>query len=184
MSLDATNVRVAVTGAVYSASKTAAAPTTATSALGVDYKDLGYVSDGGVTETRDRSTNQIRAWQNSALVREPVTESSIRYSFTLIETKAETIEQYYGTAVAADGSVKIDPGKTGGRRRYVLDVIDGDEVIRVFIPDGEVTEVGDQVYVNGDPIGYEITVTGYAVNDEDESYSAIKWYSSLDTTGA
>lgn len=184
MSLDATNVRVAVTGAVYSAAKTATAPTTATSALGVDYKDLGYVSDGGVTETRDRSTNQIRAWQNSALVREPVTESSIRYSFTLIETKADTIEQYYGTAVAADGSVKIDPGKTGGRRRYVLDVIDGDEVIRVYIPDGEVTEVGDQVYVNGDPIGYEITVTGYAVNDDDESYSAIKWYSSLDTTGA
>lgn len=184
MSLDATNVRVAVTGAVYSAAPTATAPTTATSALGVDYKDLGYVSDGGVTETRDRSTNQIRAWQNSALVREPVTESSIRYSFTLIETKAETIEQYYGTAVAADGSIKIDPGKTGGRRRYVLDVIDGDEVIRVYIPDGEVTEVGDQVYVNGDPIGYEITVTGYAVNDDDESYSAIKWYSSLDTTGA
>lgn len=184
MSLNSENVRVAVTGAAYVAPTTATKPTSATSALGVDHKDLGYISDGGLTETRDRSTNQIRAWQNAALVREPVTESSIKYQFVLIETKKETIEEYYGVQVAADGSIKIDPGKTGGRKSYVFDVIDGDEVIRVSVPSGEVTEVGDQVYVNGDPIGYELTVTGYAITDGDESYSAVKWYASLDTTGA
>ncbi|QKS15686.1 hypothetical protein HUN59_05160 [Curtobacterium sp. Csp2] len=184
MSLNSENVRVAVTGAAYVATTTATAPTTATSALGVDYKDLGYISDGGITETRDRSTNQIRAWQNSALVREPVTESSITYNFVMIETKKETVAEYYGTTVAADGSIKIDPGKTGGRKSYVFDVIDGDEVIRIYVPNGEVTEVGDQTYVNGDPIGYEITVTGYATTVGDEVYSAVKWYTSLDTTGA
>ncbi|WIE65954.1 hypothetical protein DEI99_005290 [Curtobacterium sp. MCLR17_036] len=184
MSLNSENVRVAVTGAVYVAPTTATRPTTATSALGADHKDLGYISDGGVTETRDRSTNQIRAWQNGALVREPVTESSIRYQFVLIETKKETIELYYGVKVAADGSIKIDPSKTGGRQSFVLDIIDDDDIIRIDVPSGEVTEVGDQVYVNGDPIGYEVTVTGYAITDGDESYSAVKWYSSLDTTGA
>ncbi|MBK0296455.1 hypothetical protein IAE22_30855, partial [Bacillus sp. S34] len=119
-------------------------------------------------EPRDLSTTQIRAWQNSALVREPVTESSIKYQMVLIETKKETIEEYYGTQVAADGSVKIDPGKTGGRKSYVFDILDGDEIIRIYVPSGEVTEVGDQVYVNGDPIGYEITVTGYAQTVGDE----------------
>lgn len=181
MSLNSQNVRVAVTGATYVGPTTAAAPTTATSALGTDFKDLGYVSDGGVTETRDRSTNDIRAWQNSALVRQPVTESSITYNWTMIETKKETVEQYYGTTVAADGSIKIDPSKTGGRKSYVIDVIDGDDIIRVYIPNGEVTEVGDQAYVNGDPIGYEITITGYATTVGNEVYSAIKWYSSLKT---
>ncbi|WIB69800.1 hypothetical protein [Curtobacterium sp. MCBD17_026] len=182
MSLKSENVRVAVTGAVYIAPTTAARPTSATSALSVDHKDLGYVGDGGVTETRERSTNQIRAWQNGALVREPVTESSIRFSFILLETKKETIELYYGIKVAPDGSVKIDPSKTGGRQALVLDIIDEDDLIRVDVPQGEVTEVGDQVYVNGEAIGYEITVTGYAITDGDESYSAVKWYSSLDTT--
>lgn len=184
MALNSENVRVAVTGAAYVAPTTLTAPTSATSALGTDAKDLGYVSDAGITETRDRSTNQIRAWQNSALVREPVTESSIKYQMVLIETKKETIEEYYGTQVAADGSIKIDPGKTGGRKSYIFDVLDGDEIIRIYVPSGEVTEVGDQVYVNGDPIGYEITVTGYAQTVGDEVYSAVKWYSSLDTTGA
>lgn len=64
----------------------------------------------------------------------------------------------------------------------MLDIIDEDDLIRVDVPQGEVTEVGDQVYVNGEAIGYEITVTGYAITDGDESYSAVKWYSSLDTT--
>lgn len=180
--LDSNNVRVAVTGAAYTAPTTLVAPTSATSVLAAAAKDLGYISDGGITETRDRSTNQVRAWQNSALVREPVTESSITYNFMLIETKAETISEYYGTTVAADGSIKIDPGKTGGRKSYVFDIIDGDDIIRIYVPNGEVTAVGDQTYVNGEPIGYELTVTGYAITDGDESYSAVKWYSSLDTT--
>ena len=184
MALNSELVRVAVTGAWYVAPTTATAPTDATVALAATFADLGYLSDSGLTETRDRSTNSIRAWQNSALVREPVTESSITYSGTLIETKKETIEAYYGTTVAADGSIKIDPGKTGGRKSYVIDVIDGDDIIRVYIPSGEVTGVGDQTYANGEPIGYEITITGYAVTTGDESYSAIKWYSGLDTTGA
>jgi hypothetical protein len=182
--LDSTKVRVAVTGAAYVAPRTLTAPTNATVALGADAKDLGYISDGGITETRDRSTNQIRAWQNSALVREPVTESSITYNFVLIETKKETIEAYYGSTVAADGSIKIDPSRTGGRKSYIFDVIDGDDIIRIYVPNGEITEVGDQTYVNGDPIGYEVTVTGYATTVGDEVYSAVKWYSGLDTTGA
>jgi hypothetical protein len=182
VSLKSENVRVAVTGAVYNAPKTATRPTSSTSAL-TGHTDLGYVGDGGVTETRDRSTNQIRAWQNGALVREVVTESSIKYQFILLETKKENIELYYGAKVAANGSVKINPSKTGGRSMFVIDVIDDDEIIRIDIPDGEVTEVGDQVYVNGEAIGYEVTVTGYSITDGDETYSAVKWYGSLDTTG-
>jgi hypothetical protein len=182
VALNSENVRVAVTGAWYVGPTTATAPTSATSQLPVTMADLGYLSEDGLTETRDRSTNQIRAWQNSALVRENVTESSIQYTGTLIETKRETVEAYYGTAVAADGSIKIDPGKTGGRKSYVVDVIDGDDLIRIWVPSGEVTEVGDQVYANGEPIGYEITVTGYSVTIDGETYSAVKWYSALDTT--
>lgn len=181
--LDSTNVRVAVTGAAYVAAITATAPTNATSALGSDFKDLGYLSDAGITETRDRSTNQIRSWQNSALVREPVTESSISFNFTLIETKKETLENYYGTTVGDDGSIKIDPGKTGGRKSFVFDVIDGTKIIRVYVPNGEITSVGDITYVNGDPIGYELTVVGYATTVGNEVYSAIKWDTTL-VTGA
>lgn len=185
MALNSSNVRVAVTGALNVAPTTTAAPTSASSALPAAYKDLGYFSDDGVTETRDRSTDSIRGWQNAALLREVVTESSLTFQGVLVETKKETVELYYGTTVAADGSIKIDPSSTGGRKSFVLDIIDGGELIRAYVPSGEITDVGDQTFASGEAIGYDVTVTAYAVSDANGSqYSAIKWYSSLVTSGS
>lgn len=187
MALDSSNVRVAVTGAVSVGSDSFTPPTDGGSPL-VGADDLGYVGEDGVSETRDRSTNTIRGWQNGAILREVVTEASVTYTFVMVETKKETVEQYYGTKVAADGSIVIVPSATGGRKPHVLDIIDGDEFIRAYIASGEVTEVGDQVYQNGEPIGYEVTVRAYpdaSIVDPDTGQvgSVKKWYSSLDTTG-
>src|SRR5688500_4446565 len=114
MALSSSNVRVAVTGAVYAGPTATAAPTAADSALAGGFVDLGYVSEDGVSETRDRSTNKIKAWQNADLVREVVTESSLTYTFTLIETKEDVVELFYGaTADSVDGSVEIVPSATG-----------------------------------------------------------------------
>lgn len=172
------NVRVAVTGAVYVGPQDAEAPTDATAPVGSEFKDLGYVSDEGVTESRERSTNQIRAWQKGALVREVTTESSMRYSMRLIETKKETLELFYGVKVAADGSIEIDPSESGGRQSFVLDVLDGEEEIRLYVKSGEVSEVGDIVYQNGEAVGYEVTITAYP---DDNGVAAKRWQSSLAT---
>ena len=174
MALTAANVRVAVTGAVYAGPTATAAPTSHSSTL-TGFVDLGYVSEDGVSETRDRSSEPIRAWQNSDLVREVVTESSIQYELTLIETTEATVELFYGATVAADGQIDINPATTGGAKSFVIDVIDGDEAIRIYVPRGEVTEVGDQVYAAGEPIGYEITITAYPV----DGVAVTKWLSPL-----
>jgi hypothetical protein len=178
MALDSSNVRVAVTGAVYKGVTGTTAPTSASSSLNAAFKDLGYVSEDGVTETRDRSTNQIKGWQNADLVREVVTDASYALTFTLIETKKETVETFYGaTADGSDGSVDIVPSATGGRAVWVVDVIDGGELIRIHMASAEVTEVGDQVYQSGEAIGYQVTVKGYAVN----GVTATKFYSALES---
>jgi hypothetical protein len=181
VALNSDNVRVAVTGAMYVGATATAKPTSASSALPAGFNDLGYFSDDGVTETRDRSTNSIRGWQKAALLREVVTEAALSFQGVLVETKKETVELYYGSPVdTSDGSIRIDPANTGGRQSFVLDIIDGDELIRAYIPSGEITDVGDQQYVSGDAIGYDVTVSAYLVTDEDgDTYSAIKWYSSL-----
>lgn len=164
MALDSTKVRAAVSGAVSVGPTTAAAPT-GTSGVLTGFVDLGYVSDAGVTEGRSRDTNEIHAWQGGALVRTLVTSGSLTFQFVLLETKADTVKLFYGaviTSTAADGSFVVVPTNTGGRQSFVLDVIDGAELIRVYVPQGEVTEVGDRVYVNSDPIGYDCTLTAYA----------------------
>lgn len=181
MATNSANVRVAVTGEVLVGLTTATAPT-GTGGTITGFSGLGYVSEDGVTETRDRSTDTIKAWQNADTVRTVVTDSTLTYTFTLIETNKATVELFYGTTVtaaASDGNFVIVPSNTGGRKSFIIDVVDGTELIRTYIPKGEVTEVGDKVYASGEPIGYEITITAY--NDTTISGAAKVWATALKT---
>lgn len=176
MALNANNVRVGTTGAVYVGPTSATAPTSASSSL-TGFSELGYVHADGVTETRDRSTNQIRAWQNADLLREVVTESTATFQFTLLETNLEVLAAFYGAAVdVADGSVEVNPAATGGRKAFVIDLVDGADAIRTYVPAGEILSVGEQVYQNGEAVGYDVTITAYASS---EGYSFKKFYSAL-----
>lgn len=175
---DSANVRVAVSGKVSIGPTATAAPTTAESTLNVAFKDLGYVSEDGVTESRERSTEQIKAWQDGDIVRETITDSALRFQFTLIESNPETIALFYGATVDTDdGSLVIVPSATGGRKAFVLDVIDGDVLIRYYVPQGEILEVGDVVYSNGAPIGYDVTLSTYP--DSGIGGNAKRWQTDL-----
>lgn len=166
MATDSTKVRVAVSGEVLVGATSATAPT-GTGGTTTGFTGLGFVSEDGVTETRDRSSDDLKAWQNAATVRTVITDATLTYSFTLIETKKETVELFYGSSVTqtvSEGSLVIVPANTGGRKSFIVDVVDGSELLRTYIPSGEVTEVGDKVYASGEPIGYEITITAYPDN--------------------
>ena len=177
MAKDNTEVRVAVDGVVASAPTATTAPTDAVTALPTGFIDLGYVSEDGVTEANSQTVEKIKAWQKSAVVRSTVTEGETTYKLALIQTNADTLAEYYGAAVATDGSIVVDPTREHPHRSYIIDVIDGDELIRTYIPDGQVTEVGDQVYQAGAPIGYEVTITAY--DNVTLGGAAKKWYASL-----
>jgi len=160
MALDSDNVRVAVTGAVYVGLTSATGPTASDSTL-TGFTDLGYVSSDGITETIDRSTNQIRAWQNGALVREVTSEGTYSVTLTLIETNEDVLALYFGADLVA-GVLSGDPTATGGRKSFVIDAVDGLIVERTYIPAGEVTAVGERVLASGEAIGYNVTITAYA----------------------
>lgn len=161
MALDSANVRVAVTGAVYVAPTGTTAPTDSSTALNAAFVDLGYVSADGIAETIDRTTNQIRAWQAGSLVREVTSEGTYSVSMTFLETNQEVLELYYGASITG-GALDGDPTTTGGRKSFVIDVVDGDTVERTYIPAGEITAVGERTLASGDAIGYNVTITAYA----------------------
>jgi hypothetical protein len=176
MALDSDNVRVAVTGAVYVAPTGTTGPTTSSSALDAAFVDLGYVSADGITENIDRTTNQIRAWQNGSLVREVTSEGTYSVDMTFIETNEAVLELYYGTANSS-GEFNIDPTSTGGRQSFVIDVVDGSSVERIYIPAGEITSVGTRTLASGEAVGYQVTITAYA---DTGSTSFTKWFSTLE----
>lgn len=176
MALDSDNVRVAVTGAVYVAPTGTTGPTTSSSALDAGFVDLGYVSADGITENIDRTTNQIRAWQNGSLVREVTSEGTYSVDMTFIETNEAVLELYYGTTNSS-GEFNIDPTSTGGRQSFVIDVVDGSSVERIYIPAGEITSVGTRTLASGEAVGYQVTITAYA---DTGSTSFTKWFSTLE----
>lgn len=170
MSQVAGNVDVAVTGAVYATKKgdVADAPTTAIETLDVLFADLGYISDDGVTESYNDDTTEIKAWQGGTIVRTIISGSKATLKFKMIENKREALELYHkGSVVVSDGDTgwKIDVmTPTPDRRSFVVDVIDGDDVERIYIADGEVSSRSDITYKSDEEIGYEVEITMYPNN--------------------
>lgn len=166
MTLDASKVRVAVTGAVY-ADKTSAAtaPTGTGGSLDALLKDLGYVSEDGVTLTLPGGgdSSAIHAWQNGATVRTVHTPSddNPQLELTLIETKLEVIEFVFGVTVTqtvSEGSFSFDTTATRSPAAIVVDVIDGSELIRIYAPQAYVSEIKEVTLTHTDAIGYGVTL--------------------------
>lgn len=158
MALSSDNVRVAVTGGVYRAPEGSPLPTDATATLNVAFKELGYVTEDGVTEAQGTNTNDIVAWQNGDIVRKVQTSHDLTYAFSMLETNDEVIDAFYGNGDAESYEIN---GAQPGRFSWVIEVLDGDAHIRIVIPSAQITERGDKTLVNGDAITYPFTLTAY-----------------------
>jgi hypothetical protein len=155
------------TGGILRAPLGSTLPNDAKAAPDAAFKGLGYVSEDGVTETQDRSTDKIKAWGGDT-VKVVQTEHSLSYKFTLIETlNADVLKAVHGDANVATTAATSTTGTlqtvqvTGdelGHAAYVIEVKDGNARVRIVISDGQITEVGDVTYSDGDVIGYEVTV--------------------------
>lgn len=174
MALDAGNVRVAVTGGIYVAPTGTTLPANADAGLATALQngEIGLIADDGVTESQGTDTNDIRAWQNGAIVRRVQTSHALTYAFTMIETNPNALELYYGNYDDGGGgnAVVEITGEQSGRQVFVIEVLDGDDHIRIVIPDGQVTERGDVSYVNGKAIGRPVTITCYPDAAEVKAY--------------
>lgn len=172
MALISQNVRVAVTGGVYRADLGTTLPTSALSALGGDFEDMGYISEEGVTQSIARDVTNIAAWQNGDVVRTVQTSHIVTYTFTLIESKDEVFRTIYGNFTDLGGGEGVSEitGDILDSHAWVLNVIDGTNRIRLCIPDGQVTETGDITWTNGELIGYPVTVTTFPDGDGVKAY--------------
>lgn len=180
---NADNVRVAVTGAVYSGSTSTAAPTGTASAV-TDFDELGFANEDGVVLTMPGagdSTN-LKAWQNGATVRvlRNAPDDVPQIKVTLIETKLETIELSFGVTVtqtSTEGSFEIDTTEVRDPTALVIDAIDGAELMRFYVPKGTVTAVGDVSLTSTAATAYELTID--CELDNAKGYNLKGWMTAL-----
>lgn len=168
MTLDSSNVRVGVTGGIYVAPVGSTLPTDATSALDGAFTELGFADESGVQEQQNEQVNNIRAWQNGEVVRKIQSEHDITWLFTMIETKLKVLETYYGNASGTEDSWEVRlRGGFPERLAWVIDVLDGDNALRIVIAEGQVTTRGTVTYANSAAVGYAMTMTGYPSDELD-----------------
>ena len=168
------------TGGILIGDLTAAEPSTAVSAL-TGFVAAGYIGEDGVTETNERSTDRIRAWGGDT-VKVVQTEHNVTYQFTFLETlNVNVLEAVYGEDNVTTTAATVSTGtlhevqvnsSTLPHKSYVFEVKDGDAKIRIYVPDGQITEVGDITYSDSEVIGYQVTVEAFA---DELGNKAYKW---------
>lgn len=154
-------------------------PANATSAIDLGYLSTGYVGEDGVTESSERSTEDIRAWGGTK-VRTVQTEFGTTLAFTLIESRRlETLRFVFGESnVSLSGtSIKVRRNeKVLPHVQVLIDMLDGENARRLDAGYAQITEIGDITYSDGEAIGYEVTVSC----DPDKNNDTLVEYVQLD----
>lgn len=147
-----------------------ALPTDETTALDAALKAAGYIGEDGLTETQDRSVEKVKAWGGDT-VKVVQTEFGLTYQFTFIESvNGEVLKAVHGTANVTTTAATASAGTKHAVKLtsdqlphevYVFEVKDGLARIRIVVPDGQITEVGEVTYADGEVIGYQVTVEAF-----------------------
>lgn len=166
-----------VGGAVSIAPTSATLPTNATATL-TGFTNLGYISEDGMTQTIERTSENIKAWGGDPVLAVQ-TDYIETYQFTMIETlNVDVRKATFGddnvTGTLAEGITTIGNSKELAEKAWVIDMIQRGAVERKVIPCGKVTEVGEITYSDSEVIGYQVTVTAFPDASGNCSYTYTK----------
>lgn len=152
-----------VGGAVFEAPINTDLPTSATVALNTAFKGAGYISEDGVTHTSSPETVKVKAWGGDTVLAEQ-TGKDDQYKMKFIQgMNIDVLKSIYGDDnVSGDlenGLTVLGNSKEVEARSWVIDqILKGDILYRTVIPNGKITEIGDVVYKDDEPIGYDVTI--------------------------
>ena len=164
-------------GAVYVAPLGTTLPTSATTALGAGFEALGYISDEGVVNSLERTTENIKAWGGDTVL-SPQTEKVDTWAMTFIESlNATVLEQVFGSenvsgTLGTGLTVKAN-SKELDHSVWVIDMLmTGGYKKRVVIPNGQITATGNVTYADNSAVGYNATITAFpgGFTDDDDTH--------------
>ena len=171
----------ATSGAVYQAAIGSTAPTDAKSALDSAFVASGYVGPDGLSMSISKSYTDILDWSQSQ-VRRALSSYTGRISLSIMQIDEQSAKMMFGddnvthtaaTTTASD-QLKISIGSNmPPRKAFCFNMKDGDARVRVYIPNGQVTEMGDISFVPNAAHMYPITIDSY---DDGTGHSIYVFY--------
>lgn len=139
-------------------------PTDALDVLDTDLEDHGFMGDDGFTNGISRDTTKHKAFGGETVY---VTQDSYEETIqvTCYESNPTVLRTVFGEdnvdADYSSGHLKLTVRHTDQkqpRSSFVVRVIRGQATRLLVIPEGEVTEIDDIVYVHDDLVKYTITI--------------------------
>lgn len=173
-----TSAKPKVGGGIFSAPLGTALPTDATTALNAAFKNLGFVSEDGVTNSDERSTDDIKSW-GGEIVNTVQTEKKDTFKYTLIEAlNIDVLKEVYGEdnvsgTLKTGITIKSNASELPPHSIVIDTVLKDNALKRIVLPNAKVTEVGEIKYGHADNVGYETTVACYPDENGNTHYEYI-----------
>lgn len=137
---------------------------------GLKAKPGGFIGEDGLTKTVDRSTEKIKDWnKDTVIVLE--TDHSVVVKFTFLEAaNANVLKAVYGKDNVKIEGKNIQVADAAGELPHfslVAEMNGGEgKKARIFVPDGQVTNVADITFKKDDVIKYEVEIECFAVDNK------------------
>ncbi len=152
-------------GAIFRAPKGTTLPTSVSDQLNEAFKNLGYVSEDGITNANSPDSDKEKAWGGD-VVNNFLVEKDDTWAMKLIESlNVEVLKAIYGDAnVTGDlttGIIVKANTADNEEAAWVIDMLMKDGAAkRIVIPQGKITEMEEVAYKDNESIGYGITISG------------------------
>lgn len=170
-------------GGVYMAPAGTTLPTSASATLGASFESLGYVSDDGVKYNGGISGSEVRAWGGDVIYVGSKGRTE-EWKLKLMEVMSAAVNKliYGSDNVTGDGATLAVTANNNDMPShvFVIDMILGDVLKRVVIPNGWLKDIAEITYKDDEPAGYEVTITGGADDSGNTHYE----YSAAQSSGS
>lgn len=152
MAVNLALIRAYTNGAVYTTDPGVVGPTLPTngsSTPAVAFKEIGALSDAGISEATEQERTDVFIWQNNTLARRIPGQFTKTYTIAAAETSLLTLGvQFAGSTVTSttEGASVAEKPPTSDVRAWILHGIDGTKAQRIVLPQAEVTSRGEVVW--------------------------------------